>query len=296
MKNAPVQAASGFSYSRAQFEDLVDAALAHARQLGATDAGAEASEGCGLSVSVRKGELENVERNRDKSLGVSVYLGQRRGNASTSDFSRAAIERTVQAAYDIARFTAEDPWPACRMRPTWRRRLRARDLDLFHPWAVTSEQAAEHGPALRAGGLCHRPPHHQQRRRRRVGAAEPLLQRAHARLSWRLCQLAPLDLGGADRRPGAGMQRDAWYSSMRDASELAVARGRGPLRGRARAVAPEVPQDQPRASARCCSSRRWPPACWARSCRRSAAARCTARAQLPAGFAGQARVRPHIDI
>ena len=60
------RADTGFSYSRAAFEELVDAALAHAKKLGATDAGAEASEGCGLSVSVRKGELENVERNRDK--------------------------------------------------------------------------------------------------------------------------------------------------------------------------------------------------------------------------------------
>ena len=101
--------AQGFSYSRAQFEEMVDLALSHAKKLGATNAGAEASEGSGLSVSVRKGELENVERNRDKSLGVTVYIGNRRGNASTSDFSNAAIERTVQAAYDIARFTAEDP-------------------------------------------------------------------------------------------------------------------------------------------------------------------------------------------
>jgi PmbA protein len=78
---------------------------------------------------VRKGELENVERNRDKSLGVTVYVGQRRGNASTSDFSKAAIEQTVQAAYDIARFTAEDPFaslpdakdiaPAADSAPTW---------------------------------------------------------------------------------------------------------------------------------------------------------------------------------
>ena len=50
----------------------------------------EVSEGCGLSVSVRKGELENVERNRDKSLGVTLFVGQRRGNASSSDFSRQA--------------------------------------------------------------------------------------------------------------------------------------------------------------------------------------------------------------
>ena len=67
------------------------------------------SEGVGLSVSVRKGEVEHVERNRDKSLGVTVYIGQRRGNASTSDFSPAALAQTVRAAYDIARFTAEDP-------------------------------------------------------------------------------------------------------------------------------------------------------------------------------------------
>ena len=103
---------AGFSHRRDQFEALVDHALSHAKKLGATDAGAEASEACGLSVSVRKGELETVERNRDKSLGVTVYVGNRRGNASTSDFSMAAIERTVQAAHDIARFTAEDPFAA----------------------------------------------------------------------------------------------------------------------------------------------------------------------------------------
>lgn len=120
------QPESGFQYSRSQFEELAHAALDHARKLGATDAGAEASEGCGLSVSVRKGELENVERNRDKSLGVTVYVGHRRGNASTSDFSLAAIQQTVQAAYDIARFTAEDPFaslPDPEDVATYRRRL-----------------------------------------------------------------------------------------------------------------------------------------------------------------------------
>ena len=132
---------AGFAYSRAQFQDLVTQALSHARRLGATDAGAEASEGCGLSVSVRKGALETVERNRDKSLGVTVYLGQRRGNASTSDFSKAAIERTVQAAYDIARFTAEDP--AAGLPDAKDIAKKYPDLDLFHPWEVSSEQAAE---------------------------------------------------------------------------------------------------------------------------------------------------------
>src|SRR3954467_3419481 len=143
----------GFSYSRAHFEQLVDAALAHAKKLGATDAGAEASEGCGLSVSVRKGELENVERNRDKSLGVTVYVGKRRGNASTSDFSEAAIQQTVQAAYDIARFTAEDPVAglpdAADVAPAGEQP----DLDLFHPWTLDSEGATQIALACEAAAF-----------------------------------------------------------------------------------------------------------------------------------------------
>jgi PmbA protein len=152
-------------------------------------------------VSVRKGELENVERNRDKSLGITVYVGSQRGNASTSDFSRAAIERTVQAAYDIARFTAQDPVaglpdpddvaPATQPRP-----------GPVPSLGRHQREAARTGAALRARRLRHRQAHHQQRRRRRLGAAKPFLQRPHARLSRRLCQLAPLDLGRAHRRQG----------------------------------------------------------------------------------------------
>ena len=139
-----------FAYSRATFEDLVDTALAHAKKLGATDAGAEASEGCGLSVSVRKGELENVERNRDKSLGITVYLGSQRGNASTSDFSREAIQRTVQAAYDIAHVREQDPVAGLPDEDDIAPPGSHPDLDLLHPWGIDSEQAAE--IALRCEG------------------------------------------------------------------------------------------------------------------------------------------------
>ena len=122
----------------------MDSALGHAKKLGATDAAAQASEGCGLSVSVRKGELENVERNRDKSLGITVHIGQRRGNASTSDFSQAAIEQTAQAAFDIARFTAEDPFAALPdVQDVAQAAEQRTDLDLFFPWAINSEQAAQ---------------------------------------------------------------------------------------------------------------------------------------------------------
>ncbi len=213
----------GFAYSLSFFEELVDAALAHAKTLGATDAGAEASEGCGLSVSVRKGELENVERNRDKSLGVTVYVGQRRGNASTSDFSRSAIAQTVQAAYDIARFTAEDPMAGLPDETDVAQASDQRgDLDLFHPWAVTSEQAAE--LALRceaaAMGVSKRITNSEGAS---VSAQQSHFFSAHTHgfrggyaSSRHSLSVSPIAGRGAD------MQRDAWYSSMRDASELAA--------------------------------------------------------------------------
>jgi PmbA protein len=142
---------SGFAYSRERFRQLVEDVLSRAKSLGASDAGAEVSEGVGLSVSVRKGEVENVERNRDKSIGVSVYIGQRRGNASTSDFSAAALEQTVRAAYDIARFTAEDPAAGLPDEADLARGDAAtRDLDLFHPWDIDAEGAVE--LALRCEG------------------------------------------------------------------------------------------------------------------------------------------------
>jgi PmbA protein len=213
---------SGFAYSRDFFESRVDTALAQAKKLGATDAGAEVSEGCGLSVSVRNGELENVERNRDKSLGVTVYVGNRRGNASTSDFSDAAIAQTVLAAYDIARFTAEDPFAslpdADDIVPV---ADRDRNLDLFFPWAVTSEEAATLALECEAAALGV-----SKRITNSEGAAVSAQQShffsAHTRgfrggyaSSRHSLSVSPIAGKGRD------MQRDAWYSSMRSANELA---------------------------------------------------------------------------
>ena len=127
----------GFAFRPEQFQQIIEDVLRLAASVGASDAAAEVSEGSGLSVSVRKGAVENVERNRDKSVGVAVYIGKRRGNASTSDFSLKALEQTVRAAYDIARFTAEDPaagLPDAADLATPAEAAMA--LDLFHPWDV----------------------------------------------------------------------------------------------------------------------------------------------------------------
>jgi PmbA protein len=219
---------SGFAYTLPFFESLVDKTLAEARKVGASDAGVEVSEGCGLSVSVRNGELENVERNRDKSLGVTVYVGHRRGNASTSDFSDAAIAQTVRAAFDIARFTAEDPFASlpdeADISPLADRK---RDLDLFHPWAVTSEQAANLAMQCEAAALSV-----DKRITNSEGAAVSAQQSqffsAHTHgfrggyaTSRHSLSVSPIAGKGDD------MQRDAWYSSQRRAEDLASAEAVG---------------------------------------------------------------------
>jgi PmbA protein len=224
MKSSPSHAETGFAYSRSFFENLVDSALAHARKLGATDAGAEASEGCGLSVSVRKGELENVERNRDKSLGITVYVGHRRGNASTSDFSDAAIAQTVQAAYDIARFTAEDPVGGLPDEADIV--TQQRDLDLFHPWDVSSEQAAQLALECEAAALST-----DKRITNSEGAGVSAQQshffsaHTHGFRGGYASSRHSISVAPIASSPGKGsddMQRDAWYSSMRSADELAA--------------------------------------------------------------------------
>lgn len=213
---------SGFAFSRPFFESLVDKALVHAKKLGATDAGAEVSEGCGLSVSVRNGELENVERNRDKSLGITVYVGQRRGNASTSDFSDEAIAQTVGAAYDIARFTAEDAFASLPdLKDIAPEADRERNLDLFFPWALDSEEAMRLALECETAALAT-----SKKITNSEGAAVSAQQShffsAHTHgfrggyaSSRHSMSVSPIAGKGRD------MQRDSWYSSMRHSDALA---------------------------------------------------------------------------
>ncbi|WP_088282509.1 metalloprotease PmbA [Ideonella sp. A 288] len=215
----------GFAYTREQFQQFIEDTLSIARHLGASDAAAEVSEGAGLSVSVRKGEIENVERNRDKSLGVTVYLGQRRGNASTSDFSRAAIEQTVRAAFDIARFTAEDPaagLPDAEDLAT--AEDVARNLDLFHPWALDAEGAANLARRCEDAAFAT-----DARITNSEGGATSAQQshfwagnsrgfRGGYASSRHSISVSPIASQGRGRK--ASMERDAWYSSMRDAMAL----------------------------------------------------------------------------
>lgn len=132
---------AAFSYSHATLQQLSEDVLKHARSQGATACEVDVSEGFGQSVTVRCDEVETIEFNRDKGIGITVYSGQRKGYASTSDFSAKALRETVEAALDIARFTAEDDCAGLADAA-----LMARDcpdLDLYHPWALSVEQAIE---------------------------------------------------------------------------------------------------------------------------------------------------------
>ncbi|HWA38813.1 MAG TPA: DNA gyrase modulator, partial [Burkholderiales bacterium] len=101
---------TGFSCTQDERRELAQLVLDAARRAGASGCDCDISEGHGLTVTVRKGKADVIEHNRDRSAGVSVYYGERprvrRGHASTSDFSRAALEQTGAAAAAIARYTA----------------------------------------------------------------------------------------------------------------------------------------------------------------------------------------------
>ena len=128
-----------FAYAKSALAELAQRALSHAQTLGASACDVEVTEGFGQSVTVRLGEVETIEYNRDKGVGVTVSVGQDTGTARTSDFSAKAIEDAVRAAFSIARYTAADDCAG--LADPARLAHNAPDLDLCHPWALTVEEA-----------------------------------------------------------------------------------------------------------------------------------------------------------
>ncbi len=140
-----------FPVSTAELERVSAAILAAARAGGATAAETEVSQAVGQSVTVRKGEVETINYTRDKGVGVTVFVGKRRGNASTADFSDESIRATVDKALAIARYTAEDDAAGLadpdRLAKDWP------DLDLYFPWDLPVDSAIELGREAEAAAL-----------------------------------------------------------------------------------------------------------------------------------------------
>ena len=132
--------------------DLAQFSLERAKILGATAAEVEISTSLGQDVTVRLGEVETIEHNRDKGLGITVYIGQQRGNASTTDLSREAIERTVKAALAIAKYTAIDEFAGL---PDADRLARPpfADFGLYYPWKLPVDDAIEMGKRIEAAAF-----------------------------------------------------------------------------------------------------------------------------------------------
>jgi PmbA protein len=138
----------------AQQKAELEAAVAKALDMASVSADAAEvaiTKSTGLSVSTRMCEVENVEFNSDGALGITVYRGQKKGSASTSDLSEKAIAQTVAAALDIAQYTSEDPYagPA----PKELMVTDIPDLDLFHPDEPNPDMAAQKAIAAEKAAL-----------------------------------------------------------------------------------------------------------------------------------------------
>ena len=128
-----------FSYSLDEIKQMSEDVLKVAKNLGASAAEAELSLSIGQNVSVRLSEVENIEYNRDKGMSVTVYFGQQKGHASTSDLTQQALKDTVAAACNIAKYTAKDEF--CGLADADLMAKHILDLDLHHPWNISVDEA-----------------------------------------------------------------------------------------------------------------------------------------------------------
>jgi PmbA protein len=192
--------------------------LDHARTGGATAAEAQVGTSRGYSVSVRQQAVESLEFQHDREMGVTVYIGQRKGSASTGDLSDDGLRRAVSAALDIARVTGEDPCNG--LADADRLATRFPDLDLDHPWDLTPPQAIERALATEAAAMAV-----DARIRQSEGAAlsthrsVALYANSHGFSGLREstshglnCAVVAVD--------GDDMQRDYWYTHHRRADQL----------------------------------------------------------------------------
>lgn len=217
-----VLSAARFSHSEHVLRNIAQDMLAYAKQRGASAASVEVSEGFGQGVTVRHGKVETIEYNRDKGLGITAYIGQQRGNASTSDFSPQAMRDTVDAALSIARYTARDD---CSGLPDADMLARdCPDLDLYHPWDLPVDEA------IALAGECEQSALDANKRiSNSEGATVNIheVQFVHAN-SLGFIGGYPSSRHSVSCAVIAGkddaMERDYWYSVARDAREIVEVR------------------------------------------------------------------------
>ncbi len=212
------RAAADLRAERARCERLVALALEAARAGGADAAEASASVDRGLSATVRLGEVETVEFHRDQGIGVTVYVGRRKGSASTADLREASVRAAVEAALAIARHAGEDPCAG--LAPPERLAREWPELDLHHPWGLDAEGAIALATACEDAARAVD---------RRIANSEGATVTTHEGTS--VYGNTHGFLGGYEgsrhsvscavvAREGEAMERDWWWTVARDPAEL----------------------------------------------------------------------------
>lgn len=219
------KAVTDLDLSQSDLEALVARVLEQAARRGATQAEAAVSVEAGLSVTVRLGEVETLEYQRDRGLGVTVYFGHRKGSASSADLDPAAVERTVEKACTIARYTAEDEYSGLADPELMAGSLP--DLDLLHPWEITPERAIEVATGCEAAARAFD---------QRINNSEGSTVTSHRGL--RIYGNSHGFVGGYGSTghsiscavvaaSNGAMERDYWYTAARDAADLEPAESVG---------------------------------------------------------------------
>lgn len=208
-----------FDYDQERLKAIAADVVDRSKRIGATASAVDVSESSGLAVNVRRGSVETIEQTRDKSIGVTVYVGQRRGHASSSDYSPRALQETVAAAFEIARHTSEDPCaglPEAELLAT-----EMPDLDLFHPWDVSVDEAISIAKRVEHAALSTSP------MIRNSDGASVGVSHGHFVSANSLGFVGgyPYSRHSLSCSPiaqrGDEMQRDDWYSSAPSAARLA---------------------------------------------------------------------------
>ncbi len=209
---------TALSDNREELIRIIDSVLTQAKAMGASAAEADVGAGAGLSANVRKGEIDKLEYERDKGLGITIYIDGQKGNSSTSDFSETAIKDAVQAAVNIARYASRDECAGL-VEPEQMAK-EVPDLDLYHPWSISPEAAINLAiECEQAAFACDK----------RISNSDGSVVSTYSGINlygnsngfingWKWsshtidCTVIAEDKNG--------MQRDGWYSKTRDFNEL----------------------------------------------------------------------------
>lgn len=195
--------------------ELAEDVIRRAGKAGASQAEVSASVGTGLSVNVRLGEVETVERNRDRGFGLTVYFGQRKGSASTADLKSSSIEATLAQACAIARYTEPDPCAGLADAALMQKDFP--DLDLWHPWEPDVERAIEIGREVEAAGRGNAAIANSEGASVQCGSGLGVYANSHGFIGRERGTHHSISCSLIAGK-GDAMQRDGWYEYVRDAS------------------------------------------------------------------------------